>query len=178
MGYIKISDPNIIDLNAVHNIINVVNQHSDTLNTLTNNFGAANTTTAANTTWSAADLSHLYDAGNQMIIYGRASFDSSATATSTTVPTNGHVYHKTVTFSTSTNGVPAFTTSTPMVFATANTGNTTAGGISTTFPDAIVHIYNITASTFDIRLFLSSGQNITGAQKVYVNWMALGPKSK
>ena len=38
MAYIKISDPNIIDLSAWHQVINVVNQHSDSITAITNNF--------------------------------------------------------------------------------------------------------------------------------------------
>ena len=34
MSYIKISDPAIMDLAGIHQIINVVNQHSDYLNVL------------------------------------------------------------------------------------------------------------------------------------------------
>ena len=44
MPYVKISDPNIIDLAAWHQVINVINQHSDTLSAITNNFGIQGTT--------------------------------------------------------------------------------------------------------------------------------------
>ena len=40
MSYVKISDPAVIDLAAWHQVISVVNQHSDTITAITNNFGA------------------------------------------------------------------------------------------------------------------------------------------
>jgi hypothetical protein len=170
MGYVKISDPNIIDLNAIHNIINVVNQHSDTLNTLTNNFGAANSTTV---NYNAAQMQHLFDSGSQMVVYGRATFDNTLTATNSSSP-SGKVYHKTITFADSTTGIPAFSVATPMIFLTIHTANSDT--VSTTFADARANVYSPTSSSFKIRLFL---QNAIGTnQKVYINWMAIGPKNK
>lgn len=169
MGYVKISDPNIIDLNAIHNIINVVNQHSDTLNTLTNNFGA-NNNTAVN--YNASSMQHLFDSGSQMIVYGRATFDVSLTAQTSSSP-SGKIYRKTITFADSVTGIPAFSTPTPMILLTIHTANSDT---STSFADARVNVYNTSASSFNIRLFLQSA--ITGNQKVYVNWVAIGPKNK
>ena len=39
MAYVKISDPAIIDLAGIQQIINIVNQHSDYLNVLINKLG-------------------------------------------------------------------------------------------------------------------------------------------
>jgi hypothetical protein len=76
MPYIKISDPNIIDLSSWHQVINVVNQHSDSITAITNNFGAQGTGT---TDWdSSADYAHEFDAGSQKIIYGRTKVTFSA----------------------------------------------------------------------------------------------------
>ena len=93
MGYIKISDPNIIDLGAWHQVINVVNQHSDTLNTLTDNFGATNTTTPS-ADYSAAQTRHLFDSASQMVLYGRDYFDVSSKTGTSTSPA-GNIYYKT-----------------------------------------------------------------------------------
>ena len=172
MGYVKISDPNIIDLNAIHNIINVVNQHSDTLNTLTNNFGANNTTS---TNYNASDLQHLFDSGSQMILYGRTTFDSTLTATTSTSPA-GKVYWKTVTMSDSQNGMPAFSVATPMIFVSIHAANVSSSDVSKTFADARVNVYNTTGSSFRIRLFMQDA--ITENKKVHVNWFAVGPKNK
>jgi hypothetical protein len=174
MGYVKISDPNIIDLNALHNIINVVNQHSDTLNTLTNNFGATNNTTS---NYVATDSQHLFDPASQMIVYGRASFQASdgSTQSATSTAPAGHIYYKTVTFSATGNGIPSFATTSPSVFLTTNYGNTTPGSVSSTMPDVIADAYNISATSFTIRLW--SSQAIS-TNKIYVNWMVMGPKGK
>ena len=175
MGYVKISDPNIIDLNAVHNIINVVNQHSDTLNILTNNYGANNNT---NVNYNASDLQHLFDSGSQMIIYGRSLFDSTTpvnTVTKSSYSPAGKVYYKTVTFSDNTNAIPAFTVSTPVILLTLHTGNTSQQ-VSNSFADAVANVYNVTSTSFSIRLFMQ--ESIASDQKIYVNWVAVGPKNK
>lgn len=172
MGYVKISDPNIIDLNAIHNIINVVNQHSDTLNLLTNNLGANAT---GNVNYSATDLQHLFDTGSQMIIYGRSSIDVNSEMITSTSPA-GKIYSKSVTFAGGTTGLPPFTTTNPLVFLTLHTGNNSAGTVTSTFADAVANAWNVTSSTFNIRLFMK--ESISGSQKIYVNWMVIGPKNK
>mgnify|MGYP006266645889 CR=1 FL=1 len=175
MGYVKISDPNIIDLNAMHNIINVVNQHSDTLNILTNNYGANNNSSV---NYNASDLSHLFDSGSQMIIYGRALFDSTSNydlLTKSSYSPAGYRYYKNVTFSDNTNSVPAFTISTPIVLLTPHTGNTSSS-VSNSFSDLVANVYNVTSTSFNIRMFMQ--EQITGSAKVYINWMAIGPKGK
>lgn len=169
MGYVKISDPNIIDLNAIHNIINVVNQHSDTLNTLTNNFGANNNTTV---NYNASSMQHLFDSGSQMIVYGRATFDANSTVQNSTTPA-GKIYRQLVTFADSTTGIPAFSVATPMVFLTIHTANSDT---STAHADATANVYSLQASSFNIRLFMQTA--LTGGQIVRVNWVAIGPKNK
>ena len=177
MAYVKISDPNIIDLNAIHNIINVVNQHSDTLNTLTNNFGA-NNNTSSSADYAAAATRHLFDSANQMVLYGRDYFDSTSTGHASTNPT-GRIYYKTINFSEGGTTLPPFTTAAPLVYLTVHTGNTSSSAYSTTFADCIAHVYNITSTSFNVRLFFNNtATTITGAQKIYINWMAIGPKNK
>lgn len=176
MGYVKISDPNIIDLNAIHNIINVVNQHSDTLNTLTNNYGANNN---SNVNYNASDLQHLFDSGSQQIIYGRALFDSTSTYETVAKTTNhpaGNIFYKTVTFSDNTTAIPAFTINTPIILLTIHTGNISSGPVSYTFPDATLNVFNVTSTSFSIRMFMQ--ELIESGKKIYINWMAIGPKGK
>jgi hypothetical protein len=168
MGYVKISDPNLIDLNAIHNIINVINQHSDTLNTLTNNYGANNNSTVA--AYSASDSVHAFDMGSQMIVYGRKTFNSSTSVTPN--GSTGKLYHDTVSFT--ANGGPAFSVATPLVFLTLHIGN--SASVNNTFADAHANIYNLTASSFQIRLVMNEA--IGTGQSVFINWMAIGPKGK
>jgi hypothetical protein len=164
MGYIKISDPNIIDLGAWHQVINVVNQHSDTLNSLTNNFGKTNPTTVD---YNAEAYSHLFDSGSQMIVYGRDKI-------STTSSHSGNVYYKVLQVAGGSTGVPAFS-STPVVIATINDGNTTVGGVFTSSnDDAIVSVYNVSTSGFSWRVYRASNVAITGS--FYINWIAIGPR--
>lgn len=169
MGYVKISDPNIIDLNAIHNIINIVNQHSDTLNGLTNNVGAI---PAGSTTYNTEDSQHLFDTSNQKVIYGRTVFDSSSTHINSTSP-SGKVYSVDVNYTQGSNSLSQFSTGNPMVFLTIHTGNTSSG-VSSTFADARVNVFNVTSSSFKIRLFMA--ETIGSGQKIYVNWMVIGPK--
>ena len=86
MAYVKISDPNIIDLAAWHQLINVVNQHSDSITAITNNFG-----TAGNVDWTSSAYSHQYDPGSQAIIFGRATSTSSDTPSS-------NIYYNTISY--------------------------------------------------------------------------------
>jgi hypothetical protein len=169
MGYIKISDPNIIDLNAMHNIINVVNQHSDTLNTLTNNVGQANATPQ---TYTGTEIDVLFDSSSQMIIYGRAQFTSADEKIN--YGTSGKIYYQTVTFSDEAKGIPSFTTSSPIVLVSVHTANSAT--ISSTFASAQANVYSPTSSSFKIRLVMSEA--IGANQTVYINWVAFGPKNK
>ena len=72
--------------------------------------------------------------------------------------------------------MPDFTAGSPLVYLTIHTGNSAVGSYSTTFADAVAHVYNITSKSFDVRLFMK--ETISGSQKIYINWMAIGPKNK
>jgi hypothetical protein len=163
MAYVKISDPSIIDLAAWHQVINVVNQHSDSLNNLTNNFGSAGTVD-----WSSVSFSHQFDSGSQAILFGRATSYHSDTATS-------NIYTNTVTFANATTGANAFS-SIPVVTATCSAGTS----FSTSNSDIVISLYNITSTGFSYRLYRpgttktldGSGSNAS----LYVNWIAIGPR--
>jgi hypothetical protein len=164
MAYIKISDPSVIDVAAWQQVINVVNQHSDSINSLTNVFGLTSTPD-----WDATDYVHQYDASSQQILFGRAK----AIPTTTN---NGTLWYDSVTF-TSSAGVAAFR-ATPIVSATAYSGNT-SNAVSTSNDDVIVSVYNVSPTGFKYRLLRAQGTSAGGKAitgNVYVNWVAIGPK--
>jgi hypothetical protein len=165
MAYIKISDPSIIDLAAWHQVINVVNQHSDSLASITNNFGIT-----SSITWSSNQYAHQYDPASQAIIFGRA---SSYTPDNSNTPT---VYYGSVTFADSYTGTNSFS-DTPIVTATIFTGNPSSGAqVGTTLDDLVIQIYNVNATGFYYRLYRTgTTKAVTGT--VYINWMAIGPRS-
>jgi hypothetical protein len=175
MSYIKISDPNIIDLAAWQQVVNVVNQHSDTIIAITNNFNSS-----AATDYSVAGVTHAYDSGSQNILYGREAVN----ATSTTLVSGSHT--GTVTFANTASGIVGFN-ATPIVTATIQNPNNTANN------DLVVSVYNIQPSTFSYKVYrsrqglatLNSGHSgvtnvvspvepVTGT--IYINWTAIGPK--
>jgi hypothetical protein len=168
MPYIKISDPNIIDLSSWHQVINVVNQHSDSITAITNNFGAQGT---GYTDWnSSTDYAHEFDAGSQKIIYGRTKI------TFSTLDVIGDTYFLTgeIPFSNTTSGTSAFN-ATPVVTATLQAGYT---GNNATDSNAVLSIYHLTKDSFYCRIantrFASSVPTLSGS--IYVNWIAVGPK--
>jgi hypothetical protein len=167
MPYIKITDPGIIDISAWHQVINVVNQHSDSITAITNNFGAQGSGVVD---WNATDYAHEFNSGNQKIIYGRAS-SAAGTYDSATA-----ILYGTVNLIDTISGTTAFS-QTPIVTATAYSGNT-SGSVSPANDDVIVSVYNITTSSFKYRLFRAKSNTSTApiSGTVFINWMALGPK--
>ena len=104
MAYIKISDPNVIDLAAWQQVINVVNQHSDSITAITNNFGIQGT---GETNWNGeSDLSHEYDPGSQKIVYGKNKFDPTSSQITSTLASNNvkYVYYGSVVFADEVSG--------------------------------------------------------------------------
>ena len=177
MPYIKVSDPNIIDLAAWQQVINVVNQHSDSITAITNNFGAQG---SGVTDWNgASDIAHQFDAGSQKIIYGRTRVDSSMG----NVDSNNHMLYLVVDFIDEVSGTKAFSAK-PIITATASFGSTafpptvsggrenvicTVSAISNS--DFVIRLVNSTSTTENpVPLFTSS------TQYFYINWMAIGPK--
>lgn len=72
MSYVKISNPSIIDIAAWHQLIQVVNQHSDAIASITNNFGSSLSITGTD----GDDWRSTFDLGTQMIHFGRAKLDN------------------------------------------------------------------------------------------------------
>jgi len=174
MAYIKISDPNIVDLSAWHQVIAVVNQHSDSITAITNNFGAS----SIGSNWTSYGYSHLYDPGSQSIIYGRESVVENWTAGSADGTT---IYYGNVTFANPTTGVNSFS-SIPVVTATLQ--------FSTYQDDVdfICSVYGVTALGFNYRILRTRGGLATVAspkttlpaaidsgKTFYLNWTAVGP---
>mgnify|MGYP003352284472 CR=1 FL=1 len=165
MAYVKISDPKIIDLSTVHQIINVVNQHSDNITALTNNFGSTYVGSAGTVVGDSTE--YQYDIASQQIVYGRTQLD----ADNTYATSGGLGYYKTtVTF------VGQAFSAAPVVTATINTGS-----VSKNFMSLIVRVANVTTSTFDIIVRSLSNTTetsawLTGTLKINVNWTAIGPK--
>jgi hypothetical protein len=166
MSYIKISDPNIIDLAAWHQVINVVNQLNDTVNALSNN---TNITGTPN--WNADDLTHQYDAGSQNILFGKTKLVQGTTLEST----SHKLLYGYVTFA-SIAGVSSFAGA-PIVTANILCGNT---GSTTTYSeandDAVVSVYNVSGTGFNYRVYRPALWNTTPLTPLYVCWIAIGPK--
>jgi hypothetical protein len=174
MAYIKISDPSIIDLAAWQQVINVVNQHSDSILAITNNFGSAG---AAD--YTLPDVPHLYDLGSNSIIFGRATVKVTADNLSS------GAYTGTVTFANTTYGINSFS-NTPVVTATIQNPSDTAND------DLVVSVYGVQATQFSYKVYrtrqglatLNGTKN--GVTNVvspsaptgtfYINWTAIGPK--
>ena len=176
MAYIKISDPKIIDLPTIHQIINVVNQHSDNISAITNNFGSvyASTTNANYTTQTQFDIS------SQQVLYGQ-SIISVADGAVFNSASNGYYYSKTITLATT------FTdTAGPIIIAQASSTSLT----NTSVQDVIVNIGTVNQSSFQIILRKSGITNSNkaayggtakdgqwlGNYAVNVNWVAIGHK--
>lgn len=179
MPYIKISDPNIIDLAAWHQVINVVNQHSDSITAITNNFGAEGT---GYTDWNGSlDVAQQYDPGSQKIIFGRSRIDTRAGGDSYT-PANKHMYYATINMVDNSTGTTAFSAK-PIITVTAQFGSTNTVP-PTTNANIACTVINVLEDKFTVRLVdtRSYSEGTTSKPVVpltsYFNlsWMAIGPK--
>jgi NADP-dependent 3-hydroxy acid dehydrogenase YdfG len=148
MPYVQISDPNIIDLASWHQVINVVNQHSDAIAALTNNFGLSWSPDYDGDDWSSA-----FDFGSQIIVYGRSRV-------------NGTV-DNTTTISQTINFTQPFSAK-PVVTATVYTGTESRY-------DAVATTMDQTTSSFTLRV-TNLPATVTVDTYVTVNWIAIGPK--
>lgn len=161
MAYVKISDPKIIDLPTVHQIINVVNQHSDNISAITNNFGSIYT--GSNT--SGASTEYQYDISSQQIVYGSTKFNNTD-AKSAGISYNGTLYTYTVPVAL----VPSFG-STPIVMAQPSVTSS-----SSDYLDLIVNVTNITINSFNLVLRHAGVNKDWLKGTVVVNWVAIGKK--
>lgn len=161
MSYVKIADPKIIDLPTVHQIINTVNSHTETLSAITNNFGNI----YGGAIKIGATTQYQFDLSSQQIVYGNTAINKDAD----TYAYTGYSHTVIVTLS------PSFKTN-PMIVAQASV----LSGTMTGYVDVIVDVTNIGPSTFKIHL-RHAGLTGTAQQNwlsgtVNVNWIAIGNK--
>lgn len=171
MPYIKISDPNTIDLAAWHQVVNVVNQHSDSITAITNNFGVQG---SGDVDWnSQADFTYEYDPGSQKMIYGRTKIDTD-TALSTT---GDHIFYADITYANAASGTAAFSAK-PIITATARFGSNDSPP-STTNANVVVTVIAVTEEKFTVRVTNARSTTQTPVKLTgyfYINWVAVGPK--
>ena len=168
MAYIKISDPDIIDIAAFQQIVNVINQHSDNITALTNNFNGIG---SQNTDWTAANWSHIWDPGSQALVYGKIQAD---TSTASFVGSSPKTYYGSGSFSDATISSTFQFSSIPVVTATLYSGHSAAGTVSTVNGQCNISIYDITTSGFKWRISSNSTTSPTGI--FYIMWTAAGPR--
>lgn len=175
MPYIKISDPNIIDLAAWQQVINVVNQHSDSITAITNNFGIQ---ASGQTDWNGAtDIAHQFDPGSQKIVYGKTKVDISSGDVNTIDGTGGvaHIYFGDINFTgSSTTSFGAK----PIVTVSASSSSIADNPPTSSNSNVVCTVTAITEDKFTFRLSNARSTPtapvaLTGI--VYVNWIAIGP---
>jgi len=173
MPYVKISDPNIIDLGAWQQVVNVVNQHSDSINSITNNFGVQGSGTVD---WNGDnDVVHEYNPGAQKLLYGRTKIDT-ATASSNT---NDEIFYGDVSFIDGVSGTTAFSAR-PVMLGTISFGHSSFEAIGRSNHNIVFNFFGVTASKFSFRV--NRGNSTTGTSSpdltgyFYLNWQAIGPK--
>lgn len=172
MPFVKISDPNIIDLAAWQQVINVVNQHTDSINAITNNFGVSASATGP-IDWNADnDVVHEFNSGTEKILYGRFKITIATDSTDY----NDQVVYGTVDFV--DDGTTAFSAR-PIVNATVQFGHSNYAALDDSNYNAIVHIFAVTAEKFEYRISRAvinqiSPEELTGS--FYISWQAIGPK--
>lgn len=178
MGYVKISDPNILDIAAWQQLINVVNQHSDSITALTNSF---NGTSGAAADWGSTTWSHVWDPGSQAIVYGKVKFtigsngSVTAPASGVSYSSTGDVYYGDASFSDPNISSVFQFSSAPAITATITTQNASGTtGYPTTNTAAIITTSNIGTSGFSWRVTSASSQKLSGQITVY--WTAIGPR--
>ena len=174
MPYVKISDPNIIDLAAWHQVINVVNQQSDSINSITNNFGVQGSGT---TDWNADnDVVHEYNPGPQKMLYGRTKIDTGTGGASST--TGDQIFYGDISFVDGVSGTTAFSAR-PIVMGTIQFGHSSISALDDTNHNIILNVFHVTDSQFSFRVTRATSTNadpdpLTGY--FYLNWQAIGPK--
>jgi hypothetical protein len=184
MPYVKISDPNIIDLSAWQQVINVVNQHSDTLSAITNNFGLQG---SGVTNWNGeTEIYEEFNAGSQKILYGKFRIDTRSGDNKDSSTNNDRMFYQTITFDNEIVGTASFAakpvvTVTPALLASVIDG--TAPTIRNT--GLVCTVIGITQFGFTVRVIKtrefieeqnSSPDNPKPVAFFDINWIAIGPK--
>jgi hypothetical protein len=172
MAYVKISDPKIIDLSTIHQIVNVVNQHSDNITALTNNFGS-NYTGSSGTIIDTINTEYIYDISSQSIIHGKTDLDGSTMSSKwITGPVlgsaNAGYYQIPVNFMGNGFVKP------PTVTVTMDLAGSAGSAV---FTNMFVWTSNVTNTGFKINI-RSQDKNTAwfSSGHIYAHWIAIGPK--
>jgi hypothetical protein len=174
MPYVKISDPNVIDLAAWHQVINVVNQHSDSISSITNNLGGES---LENIDWNGENnFVNQFDPGAQKILYGRNKLDTNVLSST---EADDQIFYGDIPFD--VNGASAFAAK-PIVTATIQFGHASIGALDDKSHDIIFNIFAVTEQKFSFRVTraISKPGGVNPPAKLtgffYLNWSATGPK--
>ena len=180
MPYVKISDPNIIDLAAWHQVINVINQHSDTLSAITNNFGIKGTTV---TDWNGeTEIYEEFNSGSQKILYGKIVIDAREGSAQDLNTNNGRMFYQTIDFDNAPSGTASFKAK-PVITASISLPGSTV--TSDRNVGLICTVIAVTQTSFTVRvvkaieLTAETGTSISvpkPVQTFQINWIAIGPK--
>jgi hypothetical protein len=176
MPYVKISDPQIIDLAAWQSVINVVNAHDDSILSLTNNIGSG---TAPSIDYNGeSDFVNTFNPGTQKILYGRTKVLMSEM--SVAPDSEGQVFYKTLDFG--QDGSSAFNAR-PIMTASIQFGHASIEVLKDTNYDIMFSLFNINSSSFSFRInrTIATPNQTTGKASIptgffYLNWSALGPR--
>lgn len=181
MPYVKISDPSTIDLASWHQVVNVVNQHSDSINAITNNFGIQGNG-AIDWNNGSEDFSYEYDPGSQKMLFGRTKIDARTVVGNdnnedkTDATTGDHMFYADIIFEDTSSGTGAFSAK-PVITATARFGSTDE--TSTTNANVVVTVIAVTNEKFTVRMVNARSTEATPiplTSYFYINWVAIGPK--
>ena len=176
MAYVKISDPQVIDLAAWQQVINVVNQHSDSIDSVTNNLGSAAPTGIDYN--GSSGFVNQFDPGSQKMLYGKVKLVPSEMS----YISNRQIYYGDVDFG-GASGIPVFSAN-PIVTGTIQFGHANIGALNDNHYDFIFNIFAVTTSKFSFRInrAIADPDNTNGvpstinATAFYLNWTATGPK--
>jgi len=175
MGYVKITDPNIIDIGAWQQLINTVNQHSDSITALTNSFDG---TSGGNTDYNATSFAKIWDPGSQAIVYGKGTLVITANGGVTSSAPAGAqvldgVYYGSGSFSDPVTSSSFQFSSPPVVVATLQAG---AGSpVSASLSTAIITVNTVTTSGFNWRI-TGIVPSPHGPLTLPFYWTAVGPR--
>jgi len=189
MPYIKISDPNIIDLAAWHQVINVINQHSDSISAITNNFGIQG---SGATDWSGeTEICEEFNAGSQKILYGKYRIDTRATVGGDPNPNvsadeeNGLMFYAEIEFANEISGAKGFKEK-PIVTVTAAAPREEVDptNMVTTNAELVCTVIGVTKDSFYVRIVRARdvdsptviNANTKPESFFNINWTAIGPK--
>jgi hypothetical protein len=180
MPYIKISDPNIIDLAAWHQVINVVNQHSDSISAITNNFGIQGSGT---TDWNGeAEIYEEFNTGSQKLLYGKFRIDAQGTNKDSSM--NGDLmFYKTIDFDNDETGSTSFSAK-PVITVTPALLREDVSTMVNNNAGLVCTVIGITQKSFTVRIIKSReidtptviNANTKPTGFFNINWIAIGPK--